>query len=174
MLDDLFRLDGQPATINPVSQMPPMSPGDVVSNTIFAEGSWGPPPPQRSLREVTFKNVAFSKATLSRITFTDCMFEDCLFLGTRFREVEFHKCKFMNCNLWKARFRQVYLDPHTIHFDRRFKVDAANTGISVFQGLLANFADERQASFTFGLISGFGSGSEIRNGGRSGASASGG
>jgi hypothetical protein len=91
--------------------------------------------------------VAFAKSTLSKVTFTDCTFEDCIFVGTRFHDVEFHGCKFLNCNLWKARFRQVYIDPDTIKLDHRFKVEAANTGISVFQALLGNFAEERQDEF---------------------------
>ena len=145
VLGDLFRLDGTPATFGPGAQ-PPMSPGDVVSNTVFDQRRWEPPP-HRRLRNVTFRNVAFSKAMLVRVTFIDCTFEDCLFVGTRFSEVEFHGCKFVDCNMWKARFRQVYLDPDTIRFDHRFKVEAANTGISVFQALLTNFADERQDQF---------------------------
>lgn len=146
MLSDLFRLDGTPAIIGSDGPAPSMSPGDLVSNIVFDQRRWLAPP-QRRLRDVTFRNVAFSNSTLSKVTFTDCTFEDCIFVGARFHEVEFHGCKFLNCNFWKARFRQVYLDPNTIQLDHRFKVEAANTGISVFQALLGNFADERQDEF---------------------------
>jgi Pentapeptide repeats (9 copies)/Ion channel len=146
LLSNLFRLDGTPTAIGPNDQQPSMSPGDSVSNIVFDQRRWVAPP-QGRVREVIFRNVAFSKSTLSRITFTDCTFEDCLFLGTRFHEIEFHSCRFLNCNFWKAKFRQVYLDPDTIKLERRFKVEAANTGISVFQALLGNFAEERQDEF---------------------------
>jgi Pentapeptide repeats (9 copies)/Ion channel len=123
-----------------------MSPNDVVSNVVFDPSFWVTPP-KRKIRGVRFQNTSFSKAILSEVTFTDCGFEDCLFLGTQFREVEFHSCHFVNCNFWKASFRQVYLDPETIKLADRFKVEAANTGISVFQALLGNFAEERQDKF---------------------------
>jgi hypothetical protein len=145
VLNDLFRLDGTPSILGPSDPLPSMSPGDVVSNIVFKHVRWNPA--IRRLKNVTFKNVAFSKVMLARITFIDCRFEDCLFTGTRFAEVEFHGCKFYNCNLWKTHFQKVYLDPKLIRFDHRFKVEAANTGISVFQALLGNFADERQDRF---------------------------
>ena len=117
-----------------------------MANVEFKQPQWQAPP-RRKIREVTFKNVAFSSSKLLKVTFTDCHFEDCLFLGTRFQEVEFHTCKFINCNFWKARFQQVYLDPATIKLDHRFKVEAPNTGILLFQALLSNFAEERQDTF---------------------------
>lgn len=123
-----------------------MSPGDVVSNIVFDQHQWLEPQ-QTRFREVTYRNVAFSKLTLSRLTFSDCSFEDCIFVGTHFEEIDFHSCKFVNCNFWKARFRQVYLNPDTIKLEQRFKVEAANTGISVFHALLGNFAEERQDEF---------------------------
>jgi hypothetical protein len=122
-----------------------MSPDDLVSNIVFEPSEWRAP--RARIRAVKFRDVAFSKATLSRVTFTDCSFEDCLFIGTEFIEVEFHSCTFLNCNFWKARFRQVYINPDSISLEQRFKVEAANTGVSVFQALLSNFADERQDQF---------------------------
>lgn len=122
-----------------------MSPDQTVTNLVFLPGAWKPP--AGTVRKVMFRNVAFSRSTLSRITFTDCAFEDCLFLGTKFTEVEFHGCTFLNCNFWKARFKQVYLDPGCITLEHRFKIEAANAGISLFQALLSNFADERQDKF---------------------------
>lgn len=145
MLENLFRLDGTPEIIGPNDPMPPMSRDDVVRNVVFKNGGWAVSP--GSIQKVSFRNVAFSKAAISRITFTDCNFEDCLFLGTEFSEIEFHGCHFLNCNFWKARFRQVYLDPNCIALGARFKVEAANAGISTFQALLANFADERQDEY---------------------------
>lgn len=146
MLSNLFKLDGTPTIIDHGHPSPSMSPGDIVTDVVFKQPQW--PAPQRGLRNVTFRNVAFSKSTtLSKVTFTDCIFEDCIFVGTRFNEVEFHGCKFINCNMWKARFRQVYIDPEAIKLGHRFKVEAANTGISVFQALLGNFAEERQDEF---------------------------
>ncbi len=125
--------------------MPPMSPGDVVTNFIFYPGRWRPP--TGGIREVTFRGVAFSKAIFSRLSFTNCKFEDCLFVGSRFREVEFHGCTFLNCNFWKAQFKHVYLDPRSIKLEERFEVEAANAGVSLFQALLSNFSDERQDEF---------------------------
>ncbi|MER9560674.1 ion channel [Mesorhizobium sp. M0571] len=144
MLTNLFRLDGTPTTIGQGDPAPAMSPGNVVANVVFVNESWTAP--AKKVREVTFRGVAFPKS-ISRATFTDCSFEDCLFLGTSFSEVEFHGCAFINCNLWKARFEQVYLDPDSIVLEARFKVEAANVGVSVFQALLANFAEERQDEF---------------------------
>lgn len=145
VLENLFRLDGAPTVIGQNGVVPSMSPGDAVANAIFDLKQWKPPTHWR-VKNVTFRNVAFPKI-LTRATFTDCKFEDCLFIGTRFREVEFHGCQFNNCNMWKARFHQVYMDPDGIRFEDRFRVEAPNVGISVFQALLANFAEERQDDF---------------------------
>ncbi|MBZ9675242.1 pentapeptide repeat-containing protein [Mesorhizobium sp. ES1-1] len=121
-----------------------MSPGDVVANIVFKIDEWAPP--TKAVREVTFTGVAFPKS-IGQATFTDCSFEDCLFLGTRFIEVEFHGCSFTNSNFWKSRFERVYLDPDSILMEARFKVEASNAGISVYQALLSNFAEERQDEF---------------------------
>ncbi len=142
MLSNLFRLDGTPAVIGPNDDMPSMSPDDVVANIVFEPGPWTPP--KRRIRGVTFHDVAFSKTTISQITFTNCKFEDCLFIGTHLTEVEFHGCDFKNCNFWKVRFEKVYLHPDKIMFDERYRGEAANVGISVFQAMLSNFAEERQ------------------------------
>lgn len=142
MLSNLFRLDGTPTLIGPNDNMPSMSPNDEVANIVFEPGPWTPP--KRRIRGVTFHDVAFSKTTISQITFTNCRFEDCLFIGTHLTEVEFHGCDFKNCNFWKVRFEKVYLHPDKIVFDERYRDEAANVGISVFQAMLSNFAEERQ------------------------------
>src|SRR3546814_14047269 len=59
----------------------------------------------------------------------------------------FHGCDLMNCNLWKIRLTRVYLRPERVKFARRFRVEAANVGISVFQAMLSNFTEERQDLF---------------------------
>jgi hypothetical protein len=41
----------------------------------------------------------------------------------------------------------VYLRPERVKFARRFRVEAANVGISAFQAMLSNFAEERQDLF---------------------------
>lgn len=125
--------------------MPPMSPGDEVSNVLFRGKSWYEP--RKQIKGVIFRNCSISNMELYQITFTQCTFEDCIFIASRFREVEFHKCNFTNCNMWKAKFEQCYLDPRTIRLDRRYRVDAANVGVSVYQALLSNYADERQDAF---------------------------
>ena len=125
--------------------MPNMSPGDEVTNMLFRGGRWGKP--RTAVKGVTFRNVSISNMELFQITFTDCHFEDCIFQGSFFHEVEFHKCKFVNCNMWKAKFEKCYLDPATISLDRRYRVDASNVGVTMYQALLANYADERQDSF---------------------------
>lgn len=122
-----------------------MSPGDTIRNIVFLPNIWQAR--QRQLRCVTFNCAGFSGVLLQKLTFTDCVFIDCLFLGTVFKEVEFHNCKFENCNFWKARFEQCYIDPDSILLERRFKVEAANVGISLFQSLLSNFAESRQDAF---------------------------
>lgn len=142
--NELFRLTGDPAVLNEGDAWPRMSPGDVVSDIVLGRGVW--PAAERHVRQVTFRNVAFSKR-MSRLTFTECTFEKCLFIGTRFREIEFHHCDFFDCNFWKARFTKVYLDPNRIILGKKFREMAANAGISVFQALVANFADEQQADF---------------------------
>lgn len=125
--------------------MPPMSPGDTVVNVVFPAGAWKTP--VRGIKNVTFRNVAFSKTTISQITFTKCKFEDCLFIGTHLDEVEFHSCDLVNCNLWKVRLTKVYLRPEQVKFASRFRVEAANIGISAFHAMLSNFAEERQDHF---------------------------
>src|SRR3546814_20882523 len=59
----------------------------------------------------------------------------------------FHGCDLMNCNLWKIRLTRVYLRPERVKFARRFRVEAANVGISAFQAMLSNFTEERQDLF---------------------------
>ena len=125
--------------------MPPMSSGDTVADMVFPPGSWVPP--ARKIKNVTFRNVAFSKTRISQVTFTDCKFEDCLFIGAHLDEVEFHGCVLVNCTLWKIRLTRVYLDPERVKFDRRYRLEAANVGISVFQAMLSNFAEGHQDSF---------------------------
>lgn len=144
MLSNLFRLDGTP-TILGAGEMPSMSPGDTVTNVVFPPGDWIPP--TRKIKNVTFRNVAFSKTTISRVTFTDCTFEDCLFTGANLDEVEFHGCDLVNCTLWKIRLTRVYLRPERVKFAYRFRVEAANVGISAFQAMLSNFTEQRQDLF---------------------------
>jgi hypothetical protein len=144
LLSNLFRLDGTPTTLA-AKQMPSMSPGDEVANIVFPPGKWVPP--TGKIKKVTFRNVAFSKTTISKVTFTDCTFEDCLFTGAHLDEVEFHGCDLVNCTLWKIRLTRVYLRPERVKFARRFRVEAANVGISAFQAMLSNFAEERQDLF---------------------------
>lgn len=144
LLSNLFRLDGTP-TLLPAGNMPPMSPGDIVVNTVFPPGDWIPP--KRKIREVTFRGVAFSKTNISMTTFVDCTFEDCLFIGAYLDDVEFHGCKLINCNFWKIRLRRVYLHPDKVKFAHRFHVEAANIGISLYHAMLSNFAEERQDLF---------------------------
>jgi hypothetical protein len=122
-----------------------MSPGDTVSNFDFRNRLWLKRP--RSIRSVTFNNVGMSKTTFQRLTFNDCHFEDCLFVASRFREVEFHNCTFTNCNFWKAKFEQCYLDPDTINFATRYRIEAANVGVTLYHSLLSNYANERQDAF---------------------------
>lgn len=122
-----------------------MSPGNTVANTVFPAGDWIPP--RRKLREVTFRGVAFSKTKISMVTFVDCTFEDCLFIGAFLSDVEFHGCKLTNCNFWKIRLKRVYLHPEKVKFADRFRIEAANVGISLFQAMLSNFAEERQDRF---------------------------
>lgn len=125
--------------------MPPMSPGNMVQNTVFPPGEWKPP--VSKIKGVTFRNVAFSRTMTSQVTFTDCTFEDCLFTGAHLDGVEFHGCDLVNCTMWKVRLSRVYLRPERVKFARRYRVEATNVGISVFQAMLANFAEERQDQF---------------------------
>lgn len=145
MLSNFFKLDGTPITHEEGATMPSMSPGETVTNTLFRGAEWGKP--HTAVKGVTFKNVSISNMELFQITFTNCFFEDCIFKGSRFREVEFHKCKFVNCNMWKVKFEQCYLDPATIFLDSRYHVDASNVGLTMYQALLSNYANERQDAF---------------------------
>jgi len=129
LLSNLFRLDGTPKILK-AGEMPSMSPGEIVDNTVFPQGKWVPPIPK--IKNVNFKNVAFSRTTISQVTFTDCTFEDCLFIGTHLNDVEFHNCDIINCTLWKIRLTRVYLRPEKVRFSRRFRVEAANVGISAY------------------------------------------
>lgn len=145
LLKNLFRLDGNPTKVGAGNEVPNCSPGETIRNVIFEQDGWANSAKQ--IRDVTFENVSFSKLEISKVTFKDCTFKDCLFLGTQLTEVEFHGCQFYDCNLWKADFKQVYLDPTSLHLGRRFRNEAQNVGVTVFQALLANFADERQDEF---------------------------
>lgn len=144
LLSNLFRLDGAP-TILKAGVMPPMSRGDTVTNIVFPPGAWIPP--TNDIKDVTFKNVAFNKTMISQVTFTGCTFEDCIFTRAHLEEVEFHGSDLVNCALYKMRLTRVYLRPERIKFARRFRVEAANVGISAYQAMLSNFAEERQDHF---------------------------
>ncbi len=145
MLSNFFKLDGVPITHEEGELMPGMSPGDEVTNTLFRGAKWGKP--RTSIKGVTFRNISISNMEFFQITFAECLFEDCIFKGSRFHEVEFHKCRFVNCNMWKANFEQCYLDPTTIYLDNRYHVDASNVGVTMYQALLSNYANERQDAF---------------------------
>lgn len=145
MLTDFFKLDGTPSVHQMGTQMPGMSPGQSVTNTVFKGEKWGQP--RMKIKGVTFKNVSISSMELFQITFTECVFEDCLFRGSFFHEVEFHKCRLINCNMWKAKFEKCYLDPATISLDSRYHVEASNVGVTMYQALLSNYANERQDAF---------------------------
>lgn len=145
LLENLFRLDGNPQIVTANAPVPTIADGQTVKNVVFEVNPWSGS--NSSIKRVTFLRVALSKLIIEKVTFSDCKFEDCLFIGTRFRDLEFHNCTFKNCNFWKARFNQVYLDPDTIIYEDRFKKDAANAGISLYHSLLSNFADERQDKF---------------------------
>lgn len=145
MLSDLFRLDGTPTIIPVGATLPPMSPGNTVANIVFEPGEWKPP--GGKIKEVTFRGVAFSKTTISQVTFTACTFVDCLFTGAHLSEVEFHGCTFTDCNFWKVRLSRVYVRPDKIKFADRYRAEGANIGISTFQAMLSNFAEERQDHF---------------------------
>ncbi len=99
------------------------------------------------LKSVTFKNVSLSKTTIRKITFRACEFEDCLFIGTIFYNVEFHRCKFINCNFNKSIFNSCYINPNTIHFDKKYRSNAANVGVYTFQQLYENSSKLRQSDF---------------------------
>lgn len=144
MLENLFRLDGTPEILES-GEMPPMSRGDDVRNIVFPRGDWSSE--VRSIKDVTFKNVAFSGVRIAKVTFTDCHFEDCLFVGTVFEGVEFHGCKIVNCTTWKISMSETYLRPEQVSLSRRYRTEAANVGISVFQAMLANYDQERQDEF---------------------------
>lgn len=145
MLTDLFELDGSPTVHQQGTVMPSMSPDEVVSNTLFQGDRWHEP--RKMIKKVTFRNVSMAKMEFLQLTFTECTFEDCLFSTCHFREVEFHRCVFVNCNFWKAKFDRCYLDPETISFDERYRVEAANVGLTMYQALLSNYSDERQDEF---------------------------
>jgi hypothetical protein len=145
MLANLFKLDGNPAVHQQGDPMPSMSPGDSVLNTHFRGRRWYQA--RKAVKGVTFSNVSMSGLVLSKITFTDCTFEDCIFTGTQFIEVEFHNCFFVNCTLWKPRFQGCYLRPESIRFAKRYRVEAANVGVTLYHSLLANYAEERQGAF---------------------------
>ena len=143
MLSNLFRLDGEPLVVRAGMPIPGLSAAEPVQDIVFEVNPWKT---GTGVKGVRFLRIAFSKL-IEKVTFTDCTFEDCLFIGTRFEEVEFHNCEFRNCNFWKAKFSQVYLDPQSIFYDRKFETDAANAGISLYQALLGNFEDQRQDKF---------------------------
>lgn len=145
MLNNLFKLNGTPGQVLDSSQMPSMELEHIVDSFVFRDGSWEPL--RKRIKSVKFVNSSFSRISMEKLTFQDCIFEDCLFLGTRFSEVQFHGCKFINCNFWKANFSQVYIDPRTIYFDPRYKIEAANAGVVMYQALLSNFSEDRQDKF---------------------------
>lgn len=145
MLTSLFRLDGTPKVHQQGEAMPSMSPGDEVTNILFRGEQWYQS--RKKIKKVTFRNVSIQNMDLFQLTFTECTFEDCLFNGSRFREVEFHKCRFVDTSMWKAKFEQCYLDPRTIRLDRRYRVEAANVPVTMYQALLSNYSNERQDAF---------------------------
>lgn len=143
LLSNLFRLDGVPKIVRANMPVPALSTSEPVQDFVFEINPWKT---GTGIKGIGFLRVAFSKL-IEKVTFSDCTFEDCLFIGTRFEEVEFHNCTFKNCNFWKAKFSQVYLDPRCISYNRKFETDAANAGISLYQSLLGNYAEQRQDKY---------------------------
>ena len=102
---------------------------------------------QKLFKSIRFTNVSFSKTTFSDLTFTECQFEDCLFIGSTFKNVEFHRCKFNNCNFYKTTFDNCYIDPATISFHKKYRHEAANIGVHIYQQLFENSSKSRQSDF---------------------------
>ncbi len=145
MLTNLLRLEGNPVVHQAPQPMPSMSPNDTVANIEFRGKTWYKP--RKAIKDVTFSNVGISKTTLNQLTFTNCSFIDCLFIGTIFKEIEFHNCTFKDCTFLKAHFERCYLDPNSISLSRRYRVEASNLGVTLYQALLSNYSSERQDEF---------------------------
>ena len=145
MLDNLFRLNGNPELITTHGVMPNLVAAACVKDKIFS--SVISPLIFGRVNNVTFINVSFSKVRLRKTTFYQAEFRDCLFIGSELAEVEFHHCRFIDCSFWKTSFDDVYLDPSTITFNQSYKKEAANVGLSLYQNLLKNYAESHQEKF---------------------------
>jgi len=145
MLKDFFKLNGTVKSYVESDVVSHFQTSADLQNVLYKPDDW--PTQLKGNSKFSFKNVSFSKTTFTNVTFRDCIFEDCLFIGARFNGVEFHNCRFKNCNFYKATIESCYLDPKSIKFDKTYKKNAANIGVTLFQKLLENSSQERQPFF---------------------------
>jgi hypothetical protein len=146
MLNDFFKLNGEPERYDTIEALlHHFKTANDIRDVLYIPDVW--PSDLRRMTGTTFSNVSLSKKTISEVTFTGCTFEDCLFIGTNFVGVEFHRCKFVNCNFYKSSFDDCYLDPDTVHFDKKYRKSAANVGVALYHALIENASKRRQSDF---------------------------
>ena len=131
MLRDFFRLDVPFRAVDSEALINHFAISTDLKSALYEPDSW--PSGLRKMRSIIFKNVSLSKTRFEGVTFTGCSFEDCLFIGSAFSNIEFHRCTFVNCNFYKAEFENCYIDPLTIAFHRRYRRQAANVGVQLYQ-----------------------------------------
>jgi hypothetical protein len=145
MLDAFFQLNTPFETYDESRLVQHFKTSNDLRNVLYEPSEW--PKELRRIGRATFQNVSLSKKTIAAVTFTDCRFEDCLFIGTTFDNVHFHNCRFVNCNFFKVRIVECYLDPKSVRFDKKYRQEAANIGVHLFQQLLENSSRTKQPFF---------------------------
>jgi hypothetical protein len=145
MLSELFNLNKPFEEFDEIKLAEHLKTSQDLRSVLYRPDKWISEPTK--FKSFSFTNVSLSKTQFNELTFTACQFEDCLFIGSRFINVEFHRCKFINCNFYKASFDNCYIDPATLSFDRRFRRQASNICVGVYQQLYENSSNTRQVDF---------------------------
>lgn len=153
MLDDFFTTNGPTVKIENESDLVELVELAEVVNKyknirsfLYFPDSW--PKILKKMEDCKLTNVSLSKTNFKNATFKNCVFEDCLFIGSTFSDVEFHKCIFINCNFYKCKFNECYLDPSSIHLDKKYRTTAANMGVYLYQQLFENSSKSSQYNFS--------------------------
>jgi hypothetical protein len=152
MLDNFFKLNGEPREIGKPSEFKSIVSGedseirdilyrpDVLKNNKKH--------PRYKISRKTFINVSFTKTKLKNIDFTLCHFEDCLFIGTEIENCQFHQCTFKNVNTHQIEIKQTYINPESFKKNyKRTDIGKSNLAVHLFQNLLDNSRDEEQSEF---------------------------
>jgi hypothetical protein len=152
MLDNFFKLNGEPKEIGKPSEFKSIVSGeeseirDILYRPDVLKNNKNHP--RYKISRKTFINVSFTKTKLKNIDFTLCHFEDCLFIGTEIENCQFHQCTFKNVNTHQIEIKQTYINPESFKKNyNRTDIGKSNLAVYLFQNLVDNSRDEEQSEF---------------------------